>query len=51
MCVLPHIPNIVPVVEEHSDNTEQHFDETLHEKINSQISDTNEQQEMPLRKF
>ncbi|XP_075080360.1 uncharacterized protein LOC107807206 [Nicotiana tabacum] len=44
------IPNIVPVVEEHFDNTKQHLDETLHEETNSQISDTNEPQEVPLRK-
>ncbi|XP_075091938.1 uncharacterized protein LOC142172071 [Nicotiana tabacum] len=44
------ISNIIPVVEEHFENTEQHLDETLHEETNSQISDTNEPQEIPLRK-
>ncbi|XP_075080193.1 uncharacterized protein LOC142165730 [Nicotiana tabacum] len=44
------IPNIVPVVEEHFDNTAQHLDETLHKETNLQISVTNEPQEMPLRK-
>nr|XP_016485164.1 PREDICTED: uncharacterized protein LOC107805613 [Nicotiana tabacum] len=43
-------PNIISVVEKHFDNTEQHLDEMLYEETNSQISDTNEPQEMPLRK-
>ncbi|XP_075092034.1 uncharacterized protein LOC142172152 [Nicotiana tabacum] len=45
------ISNIIPIVEKHFDNTEQHLDGTLHEETNSQISDTNEPQEMPLRKY
>jgi len=44
------IANIVSVVEEDFDITEQHMDETLHEETNSHISDKNEPQEMPLRK-
>nr|XP_016432663.1 PREDICTED: uncharacterized protein LOC107759292 [Nicotiana tabacum] len=44
------IPNIVLVVEEYFDNTGKHLDEILHEETNSQISNTNEPQEMPLRK-
>jgi len=44
------ITNVVPLVEEHFNNVEQHLGETLQEGTNSQVSDANEPQTVPLRK-
>ena len=42
--------NVVPPVEEHFNNVEQFLGETLQEGTNSQTSDANEPQTVPLRK-
>lgn len=45
------VPNIVPVVQEHSNNNEQNMnDNTPNEDTNSQVSEINESQEVPLRR-
>ncbi len=44
------ITNVVPLVEEHFNNVEQHLGETLQKGTNSQVSDANEPKTVPLRK-
>ncbi|KAH0644902.1 hypothetical protein KY284_032786 [Solanum tuberosum] len=44
------ITNVIPLVEEHFNNVEQHLGETLQKGTNSQVSDANEPQIVPLRK-